>query len=61
MVYAIFMLLVLLTLAAGWRGHILELPLFLVTVALGAGASRARHDGPADLELLTIVHSGSAQ
>jgi hypothetical protein len=33
MVYAIFMLLVLLTLAAGWRGNILELPLFLVTVA----------------------------
>jgi hypothetical protein len=33
MVYAIFMLLVLLTLAAGWRGHILELPLFLVTAA----------------------------
>ena len=33
MVYAIFMLLVLLTLAAAWRGHMLELPLFLVTVA----------------------------
>jgi hypothetical protein len=33
MVYAIFMLLVLLTLAAAWRGHALELPLFLVTVA----------------------------
>jgi hypothetical protein len=33
MVYAIFMLLVLLTLAAAWRGHVLELPLFLVTLA----------------------------
>jgi hypothetical protein len=33
MVYAIFMLLVLLTLAAAWRGPALELPLFLVTVA----------------------------
>jgi hypothetical protein len=30
-VYAIFMLLVLLTLAAAWRGYALELPLFLVT------------------------------
>lgn len=33
MVYAIFMLLMLLTLAAAWRGHALELTLFLVTVA----------------------------
>ena len=33
MVYAIFMLLVLLTLAAVWRCHVLELPLFLVTLA----------------------------
>jgi len=33
MVYAIFMLLVLLTLAAAWRRHALELPLFLVTLA----------------------------
>ena len=33
MVYAIFMLLVLLTLAAVWRRHVLELPLFLVTLA----------------------------
>jgi hypothetical protein len=33
LVYAIFMLLVLLTLAAVWRRHVLELPLFLVTLA----------------------------
>jgi hypothetical protein len=31
-VYAMFMLLVLLTLAAAWRGYALELPLFLITV-----------------------------
>ena len=33
MVYAIFMLLVLLTLAASWRGYALGLLLFLITVA----------------------------
>jgi len=33
MVYAIFMLLVLLTLLAQWRRHALELPLFLITLA----------------------------
>ena len=33
MIYAIFMLLALLTLAAGWRGHVLDLQLFIVTVA----------------------------
>jgi hypothetical protein len=33
MIYAIFMLLVLATLAASWRGHQLELPLFFLTVA----------------------------
>jgi uncharacterized membrane protein YjdF len=32
MIYAIFMLLVLLTLFAAWRRHVLELPLFAVTV-----------------------------
>jgi len=32
MIYAIFMLLVLLTLVAAWRRHVLELPLFAVTV-----------------------------
>ena len=32
MIYAIFMLLVLLTLIATWRRHVLELPLFAVTV-----------------------------
>ena len=31
-IYAIFMLLVLLTLIAAWRQHVLELPLFAVTV-----------------------------
>jgi hypothetical protein len=34
MVYALFMILVLLTLGAMWRGHVLQLPLFLLTVAL---------------------------
>ena len=32
MIYAIFMLLVLLTLIASWRGHWSELPLFGVTI-----------------------------
>jgi hypothetical protein len=32
-IYAIFMLLVLLTLIAAWRQHALELPLFAITVA----------------------------
>jgi hypothetical protein len=32
MIYAIFMLLVLLTLLASWRRHVLEIPLFAVTV-----------------------------
>jgi uncharacterized membrane protein YjdF len=31
-IYAIFMLLVLATLIAAWRRHVLELPLFTVTV-----------------------------
>lgn len=30
--YAIFMLLLLLALVASWRGHALELPLYLITV-----------------------------
>jgi hypothetical protein len=34
MIYALFMILVLLTLGAMWRGHMLQLPLFLLTVAL---------------------------
>jgi len=34
MVYALFMALVLLTLAAIWRRHMLQLPLFLLTVAV---------------------------
>jgi hypothetical protein len=34
MVYALFMMLVLLTFAAMWRGHALQLPLFLLTVVL---------------------------
>ena len=34
MVYALFMILVLLTFCAMWRGHVLHLPLFLLTVAL---------------------------
>ncbi len=33
MVYALFMILVLLTLGAVWRQHPLQLPLFLVTIA----------------------------
>jgi hypothetical protein len=33
MIYAIFMLLALLTLAATWLRHALQLPLFIVTVA----------------------------
>jgi hypothetical protein len=32
MIYAVFMLLVLLTLVASWRRHALELPLFFVTL-----------------------------
>jgi hypothetical protein len=32
MIYAILMLLVLLTLMAAWRRRVLELPLFVVTV-----------------------------
>lgn len=32
MIYGTFMLLVLLTLIASWRQHVLELPLFAVTV-----------------------------
>jgi hypothetical protein len=34
MVYAVFMILVLLTFGAMWRGHVLQLPLFLLTVAV---------------------------
>jgi hypothetical protein len=33
MLYALFMLFVLLTFAAMWRGHLLQFPLFLLTVA----------------------------
>ncbi len=33
MVYALFMILVLLTFAAMWRRHALQIPLFLLTVA----------------------------
>ena len=33
MVYALFMILVLLTFGAMWRGHALQLPLFLLIVA----------------------------
>ena len=33
MVYALFMILVLLTFGAMWRGHALGLPLFLLTLA----------------------------
>ena len=33
MVYALFMLLVLLTLGAMWRQHPLQIPLFLLTIA----------------------------
>jgi hypothetical protein len=33
MVYALFMILVLLTFGAMWRGHALQLPLFLLTLA----------------------------
>jgi hypothetical protein len=32
MIYAVFMLLVLLALVASWRSHVLELPLFCITV-----------------------------
>jgi hypothetical protein len=32
LIYAVFMLLVLLTLTAAWRQHVLELPLFAITV-----------------------------
>jgi hypothetical protein len=34
MVYALFMILVLLTLGAMWRGHVLQIPLFFLTVAV---------------------------
>jgi hypothetical protein len=34
MLYALFMVLVLLTFGAMWRGHELQLPLFLLTVVL---------------------------
>ena len=34
MVYTVFMILVLLTFGAMWRGHVLHLPLFLLTVAV---------------------------
>jgi hypothetical protein len=34
MVYAIFMVLILLTLAAAWRGLALEVPLFVLTAVL---------------------------
>ncbi len=34
MVYALFMVMVLLTLGAIWRRHALQLPLFLLTVAV---------------------------
>ena len=34
MVYALFMILVLLTFGAMWRGHVLQLPLFLLTAVL---------------------------
>jgi hypothetical protein len=34
MVYALFMILVLLTMGATWRGHVLQIPLFLLTVAV---------------------------
>ena len=34
MIYALFMVLVLLTFGAMWLGHALHLPLFLLTVAL---------------------------
>jgi hypothetical protein len=33
MVYALFMMLVLLTFVLMWRGHALQIPLFLLTVA----------------------------
>jgi len=33
MVYALFMILVLLTFCAMWRGHAVQIPLFLLTVA----------------------------
>jgi hypothetical protein len=33
MIYALFMCLILLTFAAMWRGHVLQIPLFLVTLA----------------------------
>lgn len=32
MVYAIFMRLLVLALVGSWRGHVLELPLYLITV-----------------------------
>jgi hypothetical protein len=34
MVYALFMVLVLLTFAAAWHRHPLQIPLFLLTIAL---------------------------
>jgi hypothetical protein len=33
MVYALFMILLLLTFGALWRGHVLQLPLFLLTLS----------------------------
>jgi hypothetical protein len=36
MIYAIFMTLVLLTLGAAWRGHTIEVPLFVLTAVLVA-------------------------
>ncbi len=34
MVYALFMVMVLLTFGAIWRAHVLQIPLFLLTVAV---------------------------
>ena len=34
MVYALFMILVLLTFGAMWRGHALQIPLFFLTIAV---------------------------
>ena len=34
MVYALFTILVLLTFAAIWRRHVLQLPLFILTIVL---------------------------
>ena len=54
MIYAVFMVLVLLTLVASWRRHVLELTLFCITV-VRAGIPDRRYDQPSYVELLAVA------